>query len=115
MENKAAAATTASNWGWYNRGILFLPTEKEVWGNTTWANPSYGGAAALQWPIFAGSRRHIIKGLGEGGSRYNWWCESSREGNATNFPPVYDNGSPAYIGAGNSIGVPVCFLLAANA
>ena len=115
MENKAAAATTASNWGWYNRGILFLPTEKEVWGNTAWANPSYGGAAALQWPIFAGSRRHIIKGLGEGGSRYYWWCESSREGNATYFTYVTDHGLPNANGAGNSHGVPVCFLLAANA
>ena len=115
MENKAAAATTASNWGWYNRGILFLPTEKEVWGNTTWANPSYGGAAALQWPIFAGSRRHIIKGLGEGGSRHTWWCESSHEGYATDFAYVGYGGFPSYGGAGYSYGVPVCFLLAANA
>ena len=115
MENKAAAATSASNWGWYNRGVLFLPTEKEVWGNTTWANPSYGGAAALQWPIFAGNRRHIIKGLGEGGSRYYWWCESSNEGDATDFCFVDTSGNPNYAGAGNALGVPLCFLLAANA
>lgn len=115
MENKAAAATSASNWGWYNRGVLFLPTEKEVWGNTTWANSSYGGAAALQWPIFAGSRRHIIKGLGEGGSRYYWWCESSYEGYATNFCIVGYTGHPNSSGAGYAFGVPLCFLLAANA
>lgn len=115
MENKAAAATTAASWAWYNRGVLFLPTEKEVWGNTTWANSSYGGAAALQWPIFAGSRRHIVKGLGSGGSRDAWWCESSDEGNATNFCDVSTNGYPTNYGAGYSYGVPVCFLLAENA
>ena len=71
--------------------------------------------AALQWPIFAGSRRHIIKGLGEGGSRYHWWCESSRGGNATGFCDVNTNGYPGDGGAGAAYGVPLCFLLAANA
>jgi hypothetical protein len=71
--------------------------------------------AALQWPIFAGSRRHIIKGLGEGGSRHTWWCESSLEGAAPAFCSVDGGGYPANGGAGTSLGVPVCFLLAANA
>ena len=116
MENKAAAATSASNWGWYNRGVLFLPTEKEVWGNTTFAKgDGTAQGAALQWPIFAGSRRHIVKGLGEGGSRYYWWCESSYEGSAANFCYVSINGFPYYYGAGSAFGVPLCFLLAANA
>lgn len=108
MENKVAAATSASSWGWYNRGVLFLPTEKEVWGNATFSKGD--GAvqgAALQWPIFAGSRRHIVKGLGEGGSRSSGWCESSYEGNATNFCNVNNNGNPNNNGAGNANGVPL--------
>lgn len=116
METKAAAATSATGWGWYNRGVLFLPTEKEVWGNATFSKGEGDGqGAALQWPIFAGSRRHIVKGLGEGGSRSYWWCESSAEGAAASFCNVYSYGFPGYSGAGNALGVPLCFLLAANA
>lgn len=113
MDNKASGATTASNWGWKDRGILFLPSEKEVWGNTTWAQDGYGGAAALQWPIFAGSRRHIIKGLGNGGSRYAWWCESSGDGSAVYICGVGSTGNPTNSYAANAcVGAPVCFLLA---
>ena len=42
-----------------------------------------------------------------GGSRNNWWCESSNEGNATNFCNVNNNGNPNNNGAGNANGVPL--------
>lgn len=116
MDKKVAAATSTSGGGWYDRGVLFLPSEKEVWGNATWSKVDGEAAmAALQWPIFAGSRRHIIKGLGEGGSRGTWGCESSYEGTATYFCLVTSRGSPYHAGAGGAFGVPLCFLLAANA
>lgn len=116
METKAAGATTPTGWAWYNRGVLFLPTEKEVWGNTTWANASYGGGCALQLPLLAGSRRHIVKGLGNGGSRRNWWCESSDEGSASYITGVDDNGNPnSHTAATTWVGCPVCFLIAPNA
>ena len=116
METKAAGATSATGWGWYNRGVLFLPTEKEVWGNATFSlGTGDRQGAALQLPLFVGTRRHIVKGLGEGGSRYGWWCESSREGSAASICIVGSAGFPGSAGAGNSFGVPLCFLLAANA
>ena len=116
MENKTAAATAATAGGWYNRGILFLPTEKEVWGNAIFSKgDGLVQSEVLQWPLFAGSRRHIVKGLGEGGSRGGWWCESSSEGSAADFAYVNGHGLPYGSGAGYSGGVPVCFLLAANA
>ena len=116
METKAAGATSATGWGWYNRGVLFLPTEKEVWGNATFSlGTGDRQGAALQLPLFVGTRRHIVKGLGEGGSRYYWWCESSAEGNAAYICFVNYAGRPASLGAGTSYGVPLCFLLAANA
>ena len=116
METKAAAATSATGWAWYNRGVLFLPTEKEVWGNHTFSlGEGSAQGAALQWPLFVGNRRHIVKGLGEGGSRSHWWCESSHEGHAADFCYVNGSGYPNANGAGGATGVPVCFLLAANA
>ena len=41
------------------------------------------------------------------GSRNNWWCESSNEGNAANICNVNNNGNPNNNGAGNSNGVPL--------
>lgn len=116
METKKVTETTPTGWSWYNRGVLFLPTEKEVWGNTTFSKGD-GSAqgAALQWPLFVGTRRHIVKGLGSGGSRDGWWCGSSDGGGAATFCIVGDGGRPAGYGAGYSGGVPVCFLLAENA
>lgn len=117
METKAAGVTSATGWGWKDRGVLFLPTEKEVWGNATFSKGD-GAAqgAALQWPLFVGNRRHIVKGLGSGGSRHNWWCESSAEGSAGRICAVTDDGYPGYASAAyTGIGCPVCFLIAANA
>jgi hypothetical protein len=111
LETKAAGATAATGWAWGDRGKLFLPTEREVWGQDVWSEHGYGGGICLQWPIFAQSRRHIIKGLGNGGSRCFWWCESSQADSASDVCVVYCDG---YAG-GNSaaiphIGAPVCFL-----
>ena len=117
METKSSSATSATGWGWKDRGVLFLPTEKEVWGNATFSKGD--GAiqgAALQWPLFVGTRRHIVKGLGSGGSRANWWCESSYEGSAGDVAIVNGGGYPASHSAADTyIGCPVCFLIATNA
>ena len=113
METKGPSANDATNWGWVDRGILFLPSEKEVWGNNTWSGNGYAGPAALQWPFFIGSRRHIIKGLGDGGSRSNWWCGSSVAGGTSNIAYVSNTGHPSYYGAAyTGISAPLCFLLA---
>ena len=117
METKAKTAASATGWGWKDRGILFLPTEKEVWGNATFSKGD-GAAqgAALQWPLFVGNRRHISKGLGDGGSRCRWWCESSAEGSTATITYVTSFGYPySYGAADTNIGVPLCFLIAANA
>ena len=43
-----------------------------------------------------------------GGSRYNWWCESSNEGSAGNICNVNNNGNPNNNSAANTnIGCPV--------
>ena len=111
LETKATGATAAVSWGWGDRGKLFLPTEREVWGQDIWSEHTWGGGAAVQWPVFAGSLKHIIKGLGNGGSRYSWWCQSSYAGSAARFAHVYNNGHPNGTGAATTwLSAPLCFL-----
>lgn len=110
-ETKGPTATTATNWAWADRGKLFLPSEREVWGGDTWSEHSYGGGLALQWPIFAGTMRHIIKGLGNGGSRDSWWCCSSNAGSSGHICYVLNGGLPDRYGATSTwVGAPVCFM-----
>ena len=111
LESKATGATAAVSWGWGDRGKLFLPTEREVWGQDIWSEHTWGGGAAVQWPVFAGSLKHIIKGLGNGGSRYTWWCQSSYAGSAAHFALVSNYGIPYGTGAATTwLSAPLCFL-----
>lgn len=110
LETKASGATSATSWSWGDRGKLFLPTEREVWGQDVWSEHNWGGGAAVQWPIFSGSSRHIVKGLG-GSGRYYWWVQSSLAGSASDFAFVHCYGLPTNDSAGITwIGAPLCFL-----
>ena len=109
-EIKASTAADATSWGWVDRGCLFLPSEREVWGQDVWSEHRYGGSLALQWPIFAGTRRHIRKGLGNGGSRCAWWCCDSGAGSAANACLVNGSGYPDTYAASGALAVVPCFL-----
>lgn len=109
-ETKAAAATAATGWSWIDRGKLFLPTEREIWGAPIWSENPWGAGLAVQWEIFRNSLRHIIKGLGDGGSGRDWWYSSSQAGSAANFCLGSNRGIPYRDDAGSAYGVPVCFL-----
>lgn len=112
LETKAKDAANVTGWGWGDRGKLFLPTEREAWGQDVWSEHSYGGGVAVQWPMFIGSLKHIIKGLGNGGSRCTWWCQSSLAGSAAHFTNVDGSGLPgSYAAALAWLSAPLCFLL----
>ena len=112
LPTMAAGAGSPTNWAWTDRGKLFLPTEREVYGAAAWGNAGGYEAGDLynKWPIFDGSARHVIKGAGDGGARSYWWLETATS--ATAFANVAANGR-ANNGnaAGTSIRVPLCFLL----
>lgn len=112
LPSMAAGASSPTNWAWTDRGRLFLPTEREVYGAPVWGNAGGYEAGNLynQWPIFAGSARHIIKGAGNGGSRTTWWLETAAS--ATTFAFVSTNGN-AYANSASYtyIRAPLCFLL----
>ena len=107
-ETRAAEITTTSAGAWLNRGKLFLPTEDEVWGREIFTIRSNQGQ--LQLPIFSGTRCHISKGIGDGGSRSNWWGMSACAGFSSQICNVVYNGIPYSNDAVNGNGAPVCFL-----
>lgn len=112
LETMAAGAAAPTAGAWSDRGRLFLPEEMEVYGSKI-RSPKPNSIADMlynQWPIFAGSGRHIIKGAGDGGGRSYWWLETASS--ATAFCNVSNNGNADANNAANTgIRVPLCFLL----
>jgi len=112
LATMAAGAGSPTNLAWTDRGRLFLPTEREVYGAPAWGDAGGYEAGNLynQWPIFAGSSRHLIKGAGDGGGRSRWWLETAYS--ATHFCNVNSYGHAYTAGAANTtIRAPLCFLL----
>ena len=78
---------------WTDRGLLFFPTENEIWGRNIYSSWYEAAANQLQWPLFEdGGRRHFTKGAGNAASRYTVWCASSTS--ITFFASVYSRGDP---------------------
>ena len=110
-ETKAAGQIDATAWSWKDRGKLFLPLECEVWGTTIWQDRTYGVGSCVQWPIFAGSLKHIKKAKGEGGAQAGWWCASSLAGSAEKFTFVSFAGTAGSgTNAKDQFSVAPCFL-----
>ena len=111
--SSGGAVAADTGWSWANMGKLWLPTEVEVFGHHTWSEPGYGtggGGCNLQYPIFKGGAKHIIKGDGNGGSRCTWWEASADRTSATNFCSVASYGHAYYRAASNTgIRAPLCF------
>lgn len=100
--------TTDNNFGWANAGKLWLPSEMEITGCNIWGDAKYGTGGFVQYPIFANNMNRV-KGLGNGGSRYDWWTISAHSGNSTFFVYVYYYGFMNSYSASRAFGAPVCF------
>ena len=95
---------------WENRGILFLPTEDEIWDRLIFSTGASTSVNQQQWPIYGnGGRRQFAKGAGNGASRTYVWCASSTS--VANFTCVYYSGYPGSSGAGHAYAAAPCFLL----
>jgi len=110
----AGALESDTGWEWYYMGKLWLPTEVEVFGNTFWSDGDAGwtggGGCNLQYPIFQGGTKHIIKGNGNRGARCTWWEASARRQSATYVCIVGYNGSAgSYWATNGSVCAPLCF------
>lgn len=116
LESRYSASgtlTDSTSWDWQDIGNLWLPNEYEVFGSTVWGTKGYSSGQAVQYPLFANSYMHRVKGKGNGGSYCTLWLTTVTSGNSTSCCCV-DNGDVANSSAsGTSIGVPVCFRISA--
>ncbi len=106
----AVSADTGAGWISYS---IWLPAETEVFDHPTWSEVGYGTAGFLQYPIFRLNPSKIIKGVGNGGSRGEWWTLSAQTNEASHFIYVDDTGFSSVAAANNStLHVPLCFRVA---
>lgn len=105
--------STKGSWAWQSDQRLWLPSEVEVWGHNARSELFFGNGCGMQFPIFAESLRHILKGIGFGasaiGNHYSWWCDSPHSESQTTFCLVEGTGFPADSRPDTALGVPICF------
>lgn len=102
----------STGWDWNYMGKLWIPTEREVWGSAVWGDQSWtgGGGCNIQYPIFIGGAKHIIKGEGNGGYRVPWWLATAQRDSSTYVCHVHNHGHANTNAASNSgIRAPLCF------
>lgn len=112
--SSAGALDASAGWAWNDMGKLWVPTEVEVFGNTFWSDGDSGwtggGGCNLQYPIFYGGAKHIIKGAGNGGARCTWWEAAAHRQSAAHVCGVDYTGTAHNTAATNgSIYAPLCF------
>ena len=98
---KSPNLTNSNGWVWDNMGKLWIPTEREVFGSSVWSDPSWsgGGGCNIQYPIFKGGSRHLIKGEDGNGGRVAWWVASARRASSAHFCYVGGAGDASGIAA----------------
>ncbi len=101
--------TDDNSWGWEDFDKLWVPLEAEIFDQTVWSTRGYGNGQAVQYPIFANSYAHRIKGNGPEGSRCVWWTASAYGGGSAGAVAVTGYGNSNNIGASGANRVPVCF------
>lgn len=97
---------------WNYMGKLWIPIEREVWGSAVWGDQSWtgGGGCNIQYPIFIGGAKHIIKGDGNGGTRVSWWEATARRDSSTYVCIVGHSGYAGGVVASHTgIWMPLCF------
>ena len=106
-----------NSWDWRDIGLLWLPSEIEVYGCRQWGsnlspNQGWSSGGFQQYPIFANNMRRV-KGAGDGGDRTYWWLLSASGGLSTTVCVVYSTGSASHNTASDTIiRTPLCFRIA---
>jgi hypothetical protein len=104
-----ATLTDDNSWGWQDFCPLWAPLEGEIFDQAVWSTRGYGNGQAVQYPIFANSYAHRVKGVGPNGSRSPWWTASVRSGFSAGVVYINGYGSADDTNASNALRVPVCF------
>lgn len=105
--------TDSTSYDWSDLGLLWVPTEYEVFGSCVWGTKGWSQGQALQYPIFANSYLHRIKNNHDGGDRCYWWLATVTGGTSSTCVYVNKEGhSDGRLSAQGECNVPVCFRIA---
>lgn len=101
--------TDSNSFGWTSLGKLWVPSEYEVFGSVIWGTRGYSGGQHVQYPLFANSYKHRIKGNGDGGERCSWWLSTVSCASTSYCCEVSANGL-SYAGPASTYkNFPICF------
>ena len=92
---------------------IWIPTEKEVFGQITYSG-SAENAVNNMYPIFTDNASRV-RTQGANGAAVSVWLASPGVSNSYNFCTVTASGAPAHYNAGTSCGVLPCFRIAPEA
>ena len=111
--NASSQVNASTGWDWKDMGKIWLPTEREVFGDSIWCEQTWsgGGGCNIQYPIFAGVKNSLIKHKGNGvEDAAVWWTASAATGSATEFVTVNNQGSSEKKAANaGEVYIPLCF------
>lgn len=105
----SGSLTDDNSRAWKDFDKLWVPLETEIFDCIVWSTKGYGNGQAVQYPIFANSYEHRMKGAGPDGGRAYWWTASAGSGSATLVVFVGGTGDSTNTGASYAFRVPVCF------
>lgn len=110
----SSGTITSSNGSWWkNIGKLWLPTEYEVFGDTTLGTKKVSEGQSVQYPIFANSSFNRAKKR-KGMTRCcGWWLSTPVDGNSAECVTVSSYGHKNGETANSNFYVPLCFRIVA--
>lgn len=101
--------TQDNSWSWQDIGKLWVPSEVEVYGISSWNATGYNISGFVQYPIFIGNMNKSKK-LCSSKVVYAWWLLPAVYNNSTHFTAVSTYGcDDFYISTANWLTVPICF------
>jgi hypothetical protein len=74
-----------------------------------WSTKGFGYGQAVQYPIFANSYEHRMKGAGPDGGRAYWWLASALSSSTTSAVSVSYHGDSDNYNASDEKFAPLCF------
>lgn len=101
--------TDDNSWAWSSFDKLWVPLESEVFDTPVWSTKGFGYGQAVQYPIFANSYEHRMKGARPDGGRVHWWLASAYSGGSASVVTVVNNGLSYYNYASDELFAPLCF------
>jgi hypothetical protein len=101
--------TDDNSWAWSSFDKLWVPFESEVFDTPAWSTKGFGYGQAVQYPIFANSYEHRMKGAGPDGGRTSWWLASALSGKATAAVRVDSRGYSDNSYTSTELFAPLCF------